>query len=111
MTGLAHAASSDARSHGLRARRGNPVFTPEYRAMVSVLVGHRKAAGLSQRQLAARLGRAASHVGLIEAGQRRIDTLELLRIARCLGVDPARLFEAMVHSVADLEQNHGHPAY
>ncbi len=110
MKGLAQAGSRDARGDGLRARRGNPVFTPEYRAMVSVLVGHRKAAGLSQRQLAARLGRAASHVGLIEAGQRRIDTLELLRIARCLGVEPARLFEAMVHSVADLEQRPDQPA-
>lgn len=89
-----------------RPRRANPVFSPEYRAMVSVLVQERKAAGLSQRQLAARLGRAASHVGLIETGQRRIDALELLRIARCLGADPVRLYDAMTRSVDDLEPGH-----
>jgi transcriptional regulator with XRE-family HTH domain len=90
----------------IRSRRGNPVFTPEYRAMVSVLVEARKAAGLSQRQLAARLGRAASHVGLIEAGQRRIDALELLRISRFLGADPVRLYGAMARSVNALQHDH-----
>lgn len=104
--GLGDPASASAFGPGLRPRRGNPVFTPAYRAMVSVLVHERKAAGLSQRQLAARLGRAASHVALIEAGQRRIDALELLRIARCLGADPVRLYGAMTRSVNALEDEH-----
>jgi len=87
-----------------RPRRANPVYTPEYRAMVAVVVGHRRSAGLSQRDLAARLGRAASHIAQIESGQRRIDTLELVRIARCLEVDPVGLFDAMARSVADIER-------
>ncbi|MGH8294241.1 MAG: helix-turn-helix domain-containing protein [Steroidobacteraceae bacterium] len=52
----------------------------------------RKAAGLTQRQLATRLKRSNSFVWKIEAGERRVEVLEFIEIARCLGQDPARMF-------------------
>ena len=73
-------------------RRPNPVFSDEYRAIREVLVEARRTAGLTQRDLARTLGRTASHVGRIEAGQRRIDTLERYRIAKSVGLDPGDLF-------------------
>jgi transcriptional regulator with XRE-family HTH domain len=73
-------------------RRPNPVFSPEYRCLVAVLIDARCAAGLSQRSLAARLGRASSHITMIERGQRRVDSLELYLMAKALGADPVELF-------------------
>ena len=49
-------------------------------------------AGLTQAQLAARIGRDQSHVSLIEGSQRRLDLVEFHQIARALGRDPADLF-------------------
>jgi len=73
-------------------RRPNPVFSDEYQALVSVLVEARMEAGVTQRGLAAQLGKAASHVQRIEGGQRRVDALELYQIAKLLKVEPASLF-------------------
>lgn len=74
-------------------RRPNPVFSDEYRVLVGVIVEARSEAGLSQRGLAAKLGKSASHISMIEAGQRRVDALELYRLANCLDVDPAALVQ------------------
>jgi ribosome-binding protein aMBF1 (putative translation factor) len=71
---------------GRALRRPNPVFSDEYEVVREVLIGARHAAGLSQRALAARLGKTGSHVAMIERGQRRVDLLEFCRIAESLGV-------------------------
>ncbi|MFL6624678.1 MAG: multiprotein-bridging factor 1 family protein [Sulfurifustis sp.] len=60
--------------------------------LVRVIVDARKRAGLTQRQLAAKLKRSDSFVWKIEAGERRVDLLEFIEIARCTGADPVRLF-------------------
>jgi transcriptional regulator with XRE-family HTH domain len=73
-------------------RRPNPVFSDEYHALVAVLAEARREAGVTQRGLAARLGKAASHVQRIESGQRRLDLLEFYQIAKLLEVEPATLF-------------------
>jgi transcriptional regulator with XRE-family HTH domain len=84
------------------ARRPNPVFSDEYRALVSVLVSARKRAGVTQRGLAGQLGKASSHVQRIEGGQRRVDALELYQIAKLLKLDPAELFEQIAAKLDDL---------
>jgi transcriptional regulator with XRE-family HTH domain len=58
-----------------------------------VIVEAREAAGLTQRELAAKLRRSNSFVWKLEAGERRIDVLEFIEIARCLDVDPVALFK------------------
>lgn len=73
-------------------RRPNPVFSEEYRALVSVVLQARRDAGLSQSALAERLGKAKSHICMIERGQRRVDALELYRMAKCLDLAPTELF-------------------
>ena len=72
-------------------RRPNPVFSDEYEVVRTVLIGARREAGLSQRALAARLGKTGSHVAMIERGQRRVDLLEFCRIAESLGLAPDAL--------------------
>ena len=63
-----------------------------HRILMGVLVAARQAAGLTQRDLAARLRRPRSFVGRIESGERRVDVIEFIEIARVLGVDPRQLF-------------------
>jgi transcriptional regulator with XRE-family HTH domain len=49
------------------------------------LVAAREAAGLTQRDAAARLGRSQSFVAKSESGERRVDVVELLEFARAYG--------------------------
>jgi transcriptional regulator with XRE-family HTH domain len=51
---------------------------------------------MTQRDLAARLRRPHSFIGRIEAGERRIDVIEFIEIARVLGADPKELFGRVV---------------
>jgi transcriptional regulator with XRE-family HTH domain len=59
-----------------------------------------RAAGLTQRQLAARLKRSNSFVWKIEAGERRVDLLEFIEITRCLDQDPLQMFARLLGAVA-----------
>ena len=63
-----------------------------HRALIDILVEGRKQAGLTQRDLAARLKRPHSFIGRIEAGERRVDVIEFIEIARVMGLDPKHLF-------------------
>ncbi|WP_211607979.1 helix-turn-helix domain-containing protein [Paraburkholderia nemoris] len=67
--------------------------TPQYRAVLDRLIAARKASGLSQAELASRLGRPQSYIAKIEIGERRIDVVEFLELARTLGVSPASVLE------------------
>jgi transcriptional regulator with XRE-family HTH domain len=67
-----------------------------HRALIDLLVATRNQAGLTQRELAARLKRPHSFVGRIEAGERRVDVVEFIEIAMVLEVDPERLFAMLI---------------
>lgn len=79
------------------------MFTAAHRLIVEAVVRLRRTAGLTQRQLAARLGREQSYVGRIETGQRRVDLVELVQICDACGADPlaevARLTREVARSV------------
>jgi transcriptional regulator with XRE-family HTH domain len=64
----------------------------EYKVLGAALATARERAGLTQQQLAKRLRKPQSFVSSYENGQRRIDVLELLRIAEALDADPRRIF-------------------
>ncbi|WP_353554189.1 helix-turn-helix transcriptional regulator [Paraburkholderia terrae] len=57
------------------------------------LIAARKACGFTQAELASRLGRPQSFVAKIEVGERRIDVVEFLELARILGISPASILE------------------
>lgn len=71
------------------------IFTEAYDVVPALLVDARRRAGVSQRELARRMGRCPSHIGKIEARQRRVEIIEFCRYAEALGEDPARLFEEL----------------
>jgi transcriptional regulator with XRE-family HTH domain len=60
--------------------------------MLRILRQAREDAGLSQRALARKLGVHASWVAKVELGERRLDVVEFIQVARALGRDPKRLF-------------------
>jgi transcriptional regulator with XRE-family HTH domain len=70
--------------------------SPGHEALRVFLVEKRKAAGLTQADVAARIGRHQSLVADIERGQRRVDLVELLALAKAIGFDPHEAVERMV---------------
>lgn len=75
------------------------VSSNAYEAAISVVVDARIRQSVSQRELAARLGKPRSFVSKYEARERRLDILELLAIARALNVDPSVLIGQMAASL------------
>lgn len=61
--------------------------SPRHVRLIDLLVEQRNRIGLSQAELAAKLGRYQSVVSQIESGGRRIDVIELLDIAEIIGLD------------------------
>lgn len=65
----------------------------EYARLIATLVAARDAAGISQQKLADRLDEHQSFIAKYEGGERRIDVIEFIAIARALGADPIKLFK------------------
>lgn len=62
------------------------------------LVAARKAAGITQQQLAELLGKPQSFVSDMERGQRRIDVVEFLAVVRALDADPYKILATVEHA-------------
>ncbi len=63
-------------------------FTPEYDAFCLLLRQVREEAGISQNQLAKRIGVPQAWLSKCEHGQRRMDVLELWRLCEAVGIAP-----------------------
>ncbi|WP_152456184.1 MULTISPECIES: helix-turn-helix transcriptional regulator [unclassified Roseivivax] len=73
------------------------------KALCQALVDARSNAGLGQDELADRLNCHQSLVARIESGQRRVDVVELVVLARAVGFDP---FEVLAIVEAATEPDH-----
>lgn len=62
-----------------------------YRSLVELLVAERKRQGVSQDEMAARLRHHQPYVSRYETGERRLDAVEFIDVARALGLEPAEL--------------------
>lgn len=65
----------------------NSLHRPQYDLFRKMMVDARIAAGLTQVQVAAGLGRPQSFVSKYERGDRRLDFTEFVEIAVILGID------------------------
>lgn len=72
-------------------------FSRKHEHFRELLAEARRGAGLTQVALARKLGRPQSFVSKFERGERRLDVIEFLDVARALRVDPVQV-------IADLER-------
>ena len=75
------------------------VISPEYRAAIDAISQARIERGISQRELARRLGKPPSFVNKIEQLERRLDVLEFVAVAHCLGLQPADLIDLVARAL------------
>lgn len=69
------------------------IYTKEYAYFVERLHKARVEAGLTQVQVAKKLGRPQSHVSNVESGQQRVDVIELKRFAKLYKKDISYFIE------------------
>ena len=76
----------------MASRTTTPGFRDHrYRKIIERLAARRRELGLSQQQLADRLGIHKQFVSRVELGERRLDFVEFADFARSLELDPAQL--------------------
>jgi transcriptional regulator with XRE-family HTH domain len=66
-----------------------------YKALIGLLLARREAAGMTQSDLAARLGKSQSFVARLESGQRRITVVEFMTLAKILRFDPDKVISTL----------------
>jgi len=67
-----------------------------YQRLIDALAVARRKAGISQVELANKLGKRQQFVSKYESGERRLDAIEVIDIGRALGIDVPGLLEAVV---------------
>ena len=77
------------------------IHTDLYRSLVAQLVTARKTAGLTQTDLAERLGTGwrQTLVSKIETGERKLDAVEFVVVARAVGANPATIVNQIVRMI------------
>ena len=79
---------------------GRHLRSTRHRALIAAIVEARDATGLSQRKFAAKLKRTNNFVWRIEAGERQVNVLDFIEIAKAAGLEPAELMNhVMRHSL------------
>jgi transcriptional regulator with XRE-family HTH domain len=75
---------------------GRHLRSPRHRALLAAIVEARQATGLSQREFAKKLNRTNNFVWRIEAGERKVDVLEFIEIAKAAGIAPDELMRRVM---------------
>ena len=68
-----------------------------YEALQKILVEARLAKGLTQTEVAVRLGKPQSFVSKYESGERRLDVVEFVAVCRALAIKPNSVLHKIVH--------------
>lgn len=61
--------------------------TPQYQQFRKLLIKARKEAGITQVEVAASIGYPQSYVSKYESGERRLDLIEFLEVAKAIKLD------------------------
>lgn len=73
--------------------------SPAYHSAIALLIMLRKERGVSQEELASRLGKKQPFVSLVERKERRLDVVEYYAFVRAIGADPEDVFSKLVASL------------
>ena len=66
-----------------------------YERFCDLLIEARKKSGLSQEDVAEKLGRPQSYVSKCESGTRRMDVIEFVEVMKAIGADPAAFLKRL----------------
>ena len=77
------------------------VVSSDYRSAIDAIKAVRTELGVSQRELARRLGKPSSFINKIELLERRLDIVEFIAIANALEMKAADLLKAVLGAVPD----------
>jgi len=80
-------------------------FSPHGFAFQAFVAEMRKAAGLTQRQLAAKLKRECSFIARIEQGERRVDLVEFYWICMACDRSPSAMAMKLMRQFRRLPRN------
>ncbi|CFQ39627.1 helix-turn-helix domain-containing protein [Yersinia bercovieri] len=78
------------------------IYSEEYQQVVKTLRQARIEQGISQQRLADALNRPQSFVAKVENGERRLDFVELIHIARLLSIDESLLISKIMSSIVPI---------
>lgn len=70
------------------------IYSSEYKAILRRLKKARKKSGLTQTEIARKLGKPQSFISKVENGERRLDIIELKHIARLYKMDIKELLKS-----------------
>lgn len=73
------------------------IFSDAYNLLRTGLVTVREKRGLTQADVATKLGKPQSYVSKYERGERRLDVVEFLEVTRALGVEPYKILKELVN--------------
>ena len=73
-----------------------PLHTEQHERLRTLLRDARQAAKLTQQAVADELGVPQSYVAKYEGGERRLDILEFIDVARALDADPVLLLRKLL---------------
>lgn len=79
------------------------IFTQEYGIFLSYLRSSRKAAGLTQEEIAKRLQQTQSFVSKCERGERRIDVVELFKFCQAIGISLSDFTEQLETAIQQID--------
>ena len=73
------------------------LYDRRYEHFRRLLIEARRAAAVTQQDLAKRLRRPQSFVSKFERGERRLDVIEFLEVAEAVGFDPCQILSEIKH--------------
>lgn len=79
----------------MRKSKKSAPFSPEYQYFCRLLREARENARFTQMDLAKRLRKPQSYISKYETGERRIDVIEYLRIARAIRIEPLEVIREL----------------
>lgn len=71
------------------------IHTERYSTLIQALITCRKEKGLSQTELARRVGRPQSYISKVENAERRLDVVEFLEICEAIGVEGGKVMRGV----------------
>ncbi len=82
----------------------SPLHSSDYQLFRNMLIKARESAGMTQLQVAERLGKMQSFVSKYERGERRLDFTEFIEIVAVLKIDVHAFINAYQSSTTNLHK-------